>query len=93
LGIPADKATKKARMRAHAAFDGLWKGGPYNRAQAYSWLQRAMEMTPDEAHIGRFTEEQCDLLVERVNREFEYMADMAPEEEMIRWDRASPADP
>lgn len=92
MGIPANKATKKARIRAHAAFDSLWKGGPFSRAQAYSWMQVVMGMTPDDAHIGRFTEEQCDLLVEKVNGEFEYLSQYAPEEEMVRWDRASDAE-
>lgn len=62
LGLPADKKTKKARMRAHDAFDQLWKDKHMSRSAAYQWMQEAMEMSEDEAHIGRFTEDQCDKL-------------------------------
>lgn len=62
LGIPADKKTKQARIRAHAVFDQLWKEDHMSRSEAYSWMQDAMGLTEDEAHIGRFTEEQCDEL-------------------------------
>ena len=62
LGTPADKKTKKARMQAHDAFDQLWKNKHMSRSEAYEWMQEAMEMTEDEAHIGCFTEDQCDKL-------------------------------
>jgi ssDNA-binding Zn-finger/Zn-ribbon topoisomerase 1 len=65
LGEPADQATKKARMRAHDAFDRLWKGrgAPMSRTEAYEWVQEAMGMTSEEAHIGRFSLEECDGLI------------------------------
>lgn len=61
LGIPADYATRQARRRAHAAFDLLWRGRRprMSRPGAYAWLARMMGMTAGEAHIGRFTAEQC----------------------------------
>tara|TARA_Y100000310_G_C20547820_1_gene746498 strand:- start:421 stop:813 length:393 start_codon:yes stop_codon:yes gene_type:complete len=62
LGVPANTATKQARMRAHKAFDALWKreeGGTMRRKDAYAWLQKAMGLSADETHIGRFNEEQC----------------------------------
>ncbi len=62
LGTPADKETKKARIRAHDAFDQLWKDKHMSRGEAYVWMQEAMDMTPAEAHIGNFTIEQCDEL-------------------------------
>lgn len=69
LGTPANKETKEARMRAHEAFDQLWRSGRMNRSQAYSWMQRVMSMTKDEAHIGKFSAEQCDKLIELVSWE------------------------
>lgn len=75
LGIPADKKTKKARMRAHDAFDQLWKDKHMSRTQAYEWMQEAMEMSEDEAHIGRFTEEQCDELELKVEEYLEELDD------------------
>ena len=62
-GKPANEATKKARRAAHHVFDHRWKGGPMSRSDAYRWMQRAMEMTADQAHIGRFSREQCKRLI------------------------------
>jgi len=67
LGIPADKATKEVRIRAHAAFDRLWKGGGMSRGAAYRALQALMDMSEEEAHIGRFTKAQCERLIELLN--------------------------
>lgn len=64
LGIPADEATKRARMRAHAVFNRLYEDGLMTRSEAYGWLQRNMQLSAEEAHIGRFTEEQCRRLIE-----------------------------
>jgi len=72
LGIPASKPTKEARIRAHDAFDQLWKGrGGMKRGDAYVWMQKAMGLTIEEAHIGRFTIEQCEQLESLVNDYFE----------------------
>lgn len=71
LGIPANKATKDARIKAHAAFDRLWKDKHMKRKEAYVWMQGAMSMTADDAHIGRFTIEQCEQLEAAVAKFFE----------------------
>jgi hypothetical protein len=62
LGIPADKVTKAARIKAHDAFDKLWQGGQMRRVEAYTWMQRVMGMTKEQAHIGRFTKAECEKL-------------------------------
>lgn len=79
LGIPASKATREARMRAHAAFDRLWKGpkARMRRHAAYAWLQEAMGMTADAAHIGRFTIAECDEVCRQADRCFETEVDTA----------------
>jgi len=59
LGTPANKETKEARIKAHAAFDTLWKSGEMIRTAAYQWMCKAMELSKDEAHIGKFSKEQC----------------------------------
>ena len=59
LGIPANAATKAARMKVHAAFDRLWKDGDMSKGAAYRWLQQAMGMTEREAHIAKFDMQQC----------------------------------
>ena len=62
MGVPAPKETRRARTLTHEKFDRLWKEGHLSRRQAYRWLQRAMKMTEEQAHIGRFTIEQCRTL-------------------------------
>ena len=67
LGTPANAATRVARMRAHEAFDPIWRNdsvrrrGPARRA-AYQWLQDSlgMDRTP---HIGEMTLEQCESVI------------------------------
>ena len=68
LGTPADRATKDMRIKAHDAFDQLWKplSAPYTRAEAYLVMQSLMGMSSDEAHIGKFTAEQCQELIDRL---------------------------
>lgn len=68
LGIPADRATRRARIEAHDAFDLVWKTGKMSRRSAYRWMQKAMNLSRDEAHIGRFTKEQCQRLINAVRR-------------------------
>jgi len=75
-GIPANKATRRGRMAAHGAFDLLWKPKSdaqepmMSRKEAYQWMALAMQMAPDDAHIGRFTLEQCEKLVELVQEAY-----------------------
>jgi len=64
LGIPANKETRKMRIKTHKAFDELWKNAPKEeqrnrRKEAYELLRRHMKMTKNECHIGNFTIEQC----------------------------------
>ena len=66
VGVPANRETKAARMRAHAAFDALWKGGELSRADAYRWMRKALQLDAAEAHIGRFDIDLCERLVAAV---------------------------
>jgi ssDNA-binding Zn-finger/Zn-ribbon topoisomerase 1 len=66
LGVPANRETKAARVRAHAAFDTLWRGGGMKRRAAYRWMQDALGLTSDEAHIGRFDVPTCERLIAAV---------------------------
>lgn len=65
MGIPGDASTKAARVRAHAAFDQLWKGDTriMRRGAAYGWLEAAMGLKPGEGHIANFDVAACDRLV------------------------------
>ncbi len=67
LGTPANRATKDARIRAHEAFDTLWKSGGMSRKAAYQWMRETMDLTKADAHIGQFTEQQCNDLTLHVH--------------------------
>ena len=68
LGIPGDQETRHARKSAHAAFNPLYESCKMSRAEAYIWLQHAMSLSIQDAHIGRFTKQQCDFLIELLER-------------------------
>lgn len=63
LGIPGNKKTKEARMRAHDVFDKYWKQRKMTRKAAYRWLQYQMSMTKEECHIAKFNIEQCEAVL------------------------------
>lgn len=68
-GTPADAETRAARSEAHKHFDQLWRSGALeSRAAAYRWLQEAMDLSDEEAHIGKFNKRQCER-VARLARE------------------------
>lgn len=63
LGNPCGWATRQARMRAHNAFDPLWKNsGRMSRMEAYHWLATMTGIPYHKCHIGMMTEQQADLV-------------------------------
>ena len=64
MGIPADKATREARQRAHDAFDPIWKSRTLTRWEAYLWLSKKMGLPQDKTHIGMFDAQQCAQVVQ-----------------------------
>jgi hypothetical protein len=54
----AREPLRKARIAAHAAFDGRWRRLGIRRGSAYEWLkgQLGVEYTP---HIGFMNEDEC----------------------------------
>lgn len=72
LGVPANKETKEARIRAHAAFDAVWKARQKNfnlsrtvaRGECYAWLAVAMRMRKEDCHIARFDVATCARVIE-----------------------------
>lgn len=61
LGSLANKELRELRRRCHGLFDQLWKGSArrMNRHAAYRKLADNMGMTHEEAHIGKFGEQDC----------------------------------
>ena len=70
VGSPADSRTRRARARAHDAFDRLWEHGPMNRSQAYAWMARTLGVGRRSAHIGSLDAGSCECLVAAVRSEF-----------------------
>lgn len=66
MGVPADRATRQARVRAHYVFDALWKSGRMTRKQAYSVLCKVMRKSEEDGHIGKFNREECERLVREI---------------------------
>lgn len=62
LGYPCGPATRKARSRAHAAFDPLWRGkhAPMRRGEAYMWLARRLGISNQDCHIGMMDAQMAD---------------------------------
>ncbi len=60
LGRLANAELRKAKMKAHAAFDPWWKNGIMTRHEAYAMLAEKMGLEPKDAHIGMFDVEQCE---------------------------------
>lgn len=68
LGTPAGKATRDARMAAHAAFDPMWQkrlrlspelSKAKARGRGYKWLAAQMGMSTKDCHIGMMTAKQA----------------------------------
>lgn len=70
LGYPADRATKRARIEAHDAFDRIWVHGIMSRGEAYAWMKRELGLGRGEAHIAKLDREQCLEVVRRIREEF-----------------------
>jgi len=68
-GIPGDKKTRLARIEAHNVFDQLFKGpkSQMSVSEAYFWMAQEMKLSEADAHIARFTVEQCNQLIRLVN--------------------------
>jgi len=68
LGEPATAETKQWRIKAHEAFDQLWKGADatMSRSEAYKWMIETLALTQDEAHIAMFGINRCKQLIEAI---------------------------
>lgn len=64
LGRLANARLRKAKQKAHAAFDPIWKSGKKSRKEAYQWLGEKLGINKENCHIGMFDEENCLRVVE-----------------------------
>ncbi len=65
-GRLANAALREWKIKAHGAFDPLYKSGKMTRKQAYKLMQRLMNMDRKEAHIGNFDIEQRKTLIKKL---------------------------
>jgi len=75
VGVPGDKATRKARIEAHRYFDMLWRAEEgqqprMTRSKAYAWMRRKMKLSESEAHFGKFSQSQCEECVQLIKANF-----------------------
>jgi len=71
LGRLANSELRNWKKAAHAAFDPLWKYGPYRgrRNEAYRWLSEKMGTPIEFTHIGMFDVDQCRKVVRIMQEE------------------------
>lgn len=71
LGRLANSELRNWKKAAHAAFDPLWKYGPYRgrRNEAYRWLSEKMGIPIEFTHIGMFDVDQCRKVVRIMQEE------------------------
>lgn len=70
LGRLANAELRKAKIRAHAYFDILWKKKMHRgfskkdaRFAGYRWLAKCMNLKMKDTHIGMFDIRQCEAVV------------------------------
>ena len=68
LGRLANAQLRKEKMKAHAAFDPLWRRGDMTRTEAYKWLAEELKIAPQNCHIGMFDVGMCKAAVSAMNR-------------------------
>lgn len=59
FGTMANAELRAARIKAHAAFDPIWKEEYMPRRKAYSWLADQLGIHPKHCHISWFDLETC----------------------------------
>ena len=64
LGRLANKELRLAKMRAHSAFDPMYRSGTMKRNSAYKWLADTLGIPRSECHIGMMGPDMCGRVVE-----------------------------
>jgi hypothetical protein len=68
MGSMAKPELRRMRMKAHAAFDVIWKTKRMKRKDAYAMLAHDLGIPFHSCHIAYFDEEQCRKTVEASGR-------------------------
>lgn len=90
MGVPADAKTRQARMRAHEAFDPIWRTGRMTRRKAYDWLAAQMGLPVKATHISWFDQALCQQVLAICQR---YWAQERQVKTIASWDFSCPPTP
>lgn len=71
MGVPADRQLRQKRIHAHRMLEELRRERRMSKWGVYLWLQTKLDLPPDKAHIGMFTAEMCDRLIDTCRRELQ----------------------
>lgn len=63
LGTMANRPLRGMRLKAHGAFDQMWRGLGWSRTRAYHWLASEMRKPISTAHIAMFNEKECEQVI------------------------------
>lgn len=67
LGTPATKEVRRLRMRAHIAFDQLWKSGEVTRSSAQRWMAKELGIPVRRCHFGYMNRQQLETVIDLSN--------------------------
>lgn len=68
MGTLANRELRQKRRAAHIALQKLTDCGLMTRKETYRWLQTQMGITPEDAHIAKFSEQRCEQVIQLCNR-------------------------
>ena len=71
MGIPADAKTRRLRRAAHVALDEVAERLGMSKKARYRWLRELTCKSRHDAHIGRFTAEECQELINIISSKFD----------------------
>lgn len=69
LGRLANGRLRALKVEAHKQFDPIWKSGLLSRKDAYRWLAEMLQIPESECHIGMFSSELCNKVIQICRRQ------------------------
>lgn len=67
-GTVANGKLRRLRNETHRVFNQLYESGYMTKGDAYLWLSKVMGCTGQQAHIGQFSEFDCQLVIKEVGK-------------------------
>ena len=64
LGNVANEMLRLKRVETHQVFDSFWQSRGMSRTAAYKWLAEKLDMPEEQAHIGGFEMDQCQMVID-----------------------------